>query len=63
MLNDSFSMGRALKTDHKHLNLDDNEDGDLIHTSDDEISETESKANSIIAIFNYEKQDYYLKNE
>ncbi|MBD1685797.1 protein rep [Staphylococcus aureus] len=58
-----ISYGGALKTAHKRLNLDDNEDGDLIHTSDDEISETESKANSIIAIFNYEKQDYYLKNE
>src|SRR5699024_12091925 len=46
-----ISYGGALKTAHKRLNLDDNEDGDLIHTSDDEISETESKANSIIAIF------------
>src|SRR5699024_6842974 len=36
-----ISYGVALKTTHKRLNLDDNEDGDLIHTSDDEISETE----------------------
>lgn len=56
-----ISYGGALKTAHKKLNLDDNEVGNLINTSDDEISESESQANSIIAIFNYEKQNYYIK--
>ena len=56
-----ISYGGVLKTAHKRLNLDDTEDGDLIHASDEELSETESKANSIIAIFNYEKQNYYIK--
>src|SRR5699024_8998196 len=58
-----ISYGGTLNKAHKVLNLDEKEDGDLIHTSDDESSETESKPNSIIATFNYEKQDYYLKNE
>ena len=56
-----ISYGGELKTAHKKLNLDDNEDGNLINTSDDKISESESQANSIIAIFNYEKQNYYIK--
>ncbi len=44
-----------LKQKHKILNLDEAEDGNLIHTSD------EDKAHSIIIIWNFEKQNYYLK--
>nr|WP_235318619.1 protein rep [Staphylococcus carnosus] len=47
-----------LKQKHKILNLDDAEDGNLINTSTDE----EEKAHSITAIWNFEKQNYYLKN-
>jgi len=45
------------------LNLDDAEDGNLIKTSDDEITtDEEEKAHSITAIWNFEKQNYFLKN-
>ncbi|PYA17338.1 replication protein, partial [Serratia marcescens] len=48
---------------HKILNLDDAEDGNLIKTSDDEMTtDEEEKAHSITAIWNYEKQNYFLKN-
>lgn len=59
-----ISYGGLLKEKHKILNLDDVEDGDLINTSDEEkISETEAEANSIVAIWNYQKQNYYLKQD
>ena len=59
-----ISYGGLLKEKHKILNLDDAEDGDLINTSEEEgISETEAEANSIIAIWNYQKQNYYLKQD
>lgn len=52
-----LSYGGLLKQKHKILNLDDAEKGNLINTSDEE-----EKANSITAIWNFEKQNYYLKN-
>lgn len=59
-----ISYGGLLKEKHKLLNLDDVEDGDLINTSDsEEISESEEQANSIVAIWNYQKQNYYLKQD
>ena len=58
-----LSYGGLLKKKHKELNLDDVEDGNLIHTNEDErITEEEEKAYSIIAIWNFEKQNYFLKN-
>ncbi|PAH61642.1 protein rep [Staphylococcus aureus] len=58
-----LSYGGLLKQKHKILNLDDAEDGDLIKTSDDEMTTVEEeKAHSITAIWNYEKQNYFLKN-
>jgi len=57
-----ISYGGLLKEKHKELNLDDVEEGDLIQTSDEEKpSEEEEQAHSIIAVWNYEKQNYYLK--
>ena len=57
-----ISYGGLLKEKHKELNLDDVEDGDLINTSDEEkVTESEEEANSIIAIWNYQKQNYYLR--
>ncbi|PTI48101.1 replication protein, partial [Staphylococcus xylosus] len=45
------------------LNLDDAEEGDLVKTSDDEMTtDEEEKAHSITAIWNFEKQNYYLKD-
>ena len=52
-----LNYGGLLKQKHKILNLDDVEDGNLINTSDEE-----EKAHSITAIWNFEKQNYYLKN-
>ena len=58
-----LSYGGLLKQKHKLLNLDDAENGDLIKTSDDEtVTEEEEKAHSITAIWNFEKQNYFLKN-
>ena len=58
-----LSYGGLLKQKHKLLNLDDAENGDLIKTSDDEtITKEEEKAHSITAIWNFEKQNYFLKN-
>lgn len=51
-----LSYGGLLKKKHKELNLDDAEDGNLIHTNEEE------KAHSITAIWNFEKQNYYLKH-
>ena len=58
-----LSYGGLLKQKHKILNLDDAEDGNLINTSDeDKTTDEEEKAHSITAIWNFEKQNYYLKN-
>ncbi|HDK8112656.1 TPA: protein rep [Staphylococcus aureus] len=58
-----LSYGGLLKQKHKILNLDDAEEGDLVKTSDDEMTtDEEEKAHSITAIWNYEKQNYFLKN-
>ena len=58
-----LSYGGLLKQKHKILNLDDAEDGNLINTSDeDKTTNEEEKAHSITAIWNFEKQNYYLKD-
>ena len=57
-----IAYGGLFKEKHKILNLDDAEDGNLINTSDEEkVSESEEEANSIIAIWNFQKQNYYLQ--
>ncbi|EYO39992.1 replication initiation protein [Staphylococcus aureus DAR3891] len=58
-----LSYGRLLKQKHKILNLDNVEDGNLINTSDeDKTTDEEEKAHSITAIWNFEKQNYYLRH-
>lgn len=58
-----LSYGRLLKQKHKILNLDDAEDGNLINTSNEgKTTNEEEKAHSITAIWNFEKQNYYLKD-
>src|SRR5699024_6798732 len=58
-----LSYGGLLKQKHKIINLDDAEDGNLINTSDeDKTTVEEEKAHSITAIWNFEKQNYYLKD-
>ncbi|PKF18066.1 protein rep [Macrococcoides caseolyticum] len=57
-----ISYGGLLKIKHKELNLDNAEDGNLIQTGEEKISDEEEKANSIMAIWNYDKQNYFLKH-
>ena len=57
-----ISYGGLLKIKHKELNLDNAEDGNLIQTGEEKISDEEEKANSIMAIWNFEKQNYFLKH-
>lgn len=54
-----ISYGGLLKEIHKELNLDDVEDGDLIHTDDDEQKSSE-EAFSIVAVWNWERRNYFL---
>ena len=55
-----LGFGGLFKTIKKQLTLDDVENGDLVHTSDN--AESISKGTEIIAIWNANKQNYYLKN-
>lgn len=42
------------------LTLDDSEDGDLIHT-DDEQEKADEDGYSIVAMWNWERKNYFLK--
>lgn len=55
-----ISYGGLLKEIHKELNLDDVEDGDLVHT-DDKEREANEDAYSIVAIWNWERRNYFIK--
>lgn len=54
-----LGYGGLFKTIKKQLILDDVENGDLVHTSDDK--ENISKGTEIVAIWNANKQNYYFK--
>lgn len=54
-----ISYGGLLKEIHKELNLDDAEDGDLIHTDDEE--KVDEDGFSIIAMWNWERKNYFIK--
>src|SRR5699024_9873408 len=54
-----ISYGGLLKEIHKKLNLDDAEDGDLIHTDDEEKADEDGF--SIIAMLNWERKNYFIK--
>lgn len=56
-----ISYGGLLKEIHKEFNLDDVEDGDLIHTDDEEKASDD--AYSIIAVWNWERRNYYIQKE
>src|SRR5699024_4632365 len=51
--------GGLLKESHKELNLDDEEDGNLIHTDDEEKADEDGF--SIIAMWNWERKNYFIK--
>src|SRR5699024_3494654 len=48
-----------LKEIHKKLNLDDTEEGDLIHTADDEKDDEDGFY--IIVMWNWERKNYFIK--
>src|SRR5699024_12779944 len=54
-----ISYGGLLKEIHKELNLDDAEDGDLIHTDDEEKADEDGF--SIIDMWNWERNNYFIK--
>lgn len=55
-----ISYGGLLRQIHKELNLDDVEDGDLVHV-DDEEKEVSEQAYSIIAVWNWNRENYFIK--
>ena len=55
-----ISYGGLLKEIHKKLNLDDAEDGDLIH-ADDEQEKADEEGFSIVAMWNWERKNYFIK--
>lgn len=57
-----ISYGGLLKEIHKELNLDDAEDGDLIKV-DGEDEEKEDAAYTVTAMWNWNRQNYYIKND
>lgn len=56
-----ISYGGLLKQIHKELNLDDVEDGDLVHAEDEEDEALED-AYTITAIWNWKRSKYYLQD-
>src|SRR5699024_247567 len=54
-----ISYGGLLKEIHKKLNRDGTEEGDLIHTDDDEKADEDGF--SIIAMWNWERKNYFIK--
>lgn len=54
-----ISYGGLLRQIHKELNLDDVEDGDLVHVDDED--EASLDGYSILAIWNWERKNYYIK--
>ena len=57
-----IAYGGLLKKVHKQLNLDDVEEGDLIRV-DDEDSDIEEKAYSIVARWNWPGRNYFIHEE
>src|SRR5699024_8171367 len=51
--------GGWLKEIHKTLTLEDTEEGDLIHTDDNEKADEDGF--SIIAMWNWERKNYFIK--
>ena len=55
-----IAYGGLLKQIHKQLNLDDVEDGDLVHVGDDE-KEVSENAFSVVAYWNWERNNYFVR--
>lgn len=50
---------QMIRPKNKYINLDDTEEGDLIHTDDDEKADEDGF--SIIAMWNWERKNYFIK--
>lgn len=55
-----IAYGGLLRKVHKELNLDELEDGDLIHVDEDE-KKAEENAYSVVALWNWNRQNYFIK--
>lgn len=53
-----ISYGGLLKEVHAELNLDDAEDGDLVHIDDEDKASQDGY--SIVAVWNWERKNYYI---
>ena len=62
MIDDDKIITKQVEEIHKKLNLDDAEDGDLIH-ADDEQEKADEDGYSIIAMWNWERKNYFIKGE
>lgn len=58
-----ISYGGLLKEIHKELNLDDAEDGDLVKVNDENDDEKEDEGFTVTAMWNWNRQNYYIKND
>jgi hypothetical protein len=54
-----IGFGKLFKEIKKDLDFDDLEDGNLIQTGDD--TESTSSGREIVAIWNWERKNYFLK--
>lgn len=55
-----ISYGGLMREIHKELHLDDPEDGDLVRVDDEDDDQVDEKAYSIVAYWNWAKQNYYV---
>ena len=55
-----IGFGKLFKDIKKELELDDLENGNLVQTRDD--TESRSTGREIVAIWNWERKNYYIKN-
>lgn len=58
-----ISYGGLLKKIHKELNLDSAEDGDLVKINDENNDEKEDEGFTVTAMWNWNRQNYYIKKE
>ena len=54
-----IGFGKLFKEIKKQFDFDDLEDGNLVQTGDD--TESNSSGREIVAIWNWERKNYYLK--
>jgi len=58
-----ISYGGLLKEIHKELNLDSAEDGDLVKINDENDDEKEDEGFTVTAMWNWNRQNYYIKKD